>query len=177
MTYEMTQSEISKGINYQPITLSNILATTGGQASGIIGIISVLIGSYQAFAYNKSTIKLFYTDDEEVNLIINEKSDDGLTEIRRDVNYKMRKQIARESSNFSMGFCLYQCIWVLSNMCCCLTKYCGCENEGSWYSTQRLKKKRLELAIQKVQKELSVLDYLQTMRTTKLAFKTWLSRR
>lgn len=74
-----------------------------------------------------------------------------------------------------MGFCWYQCLWVLSNMCCCLTKYC--ENEGSWYSKQTAKKKRLELAISKVQKELSVLDYLQTMRTTKLAFKTWLSRR
>ena len=51
----------------------------------------MLIGSYQGFSYDKSTIKVFYTDDEEVNLIINEKSDDGLTEIRRDVNYKMRK--------------------------------------------------------------------------------------
>ena len=57
-----------------------------------MGIITILIGSYQAFSYNKSSIKLFYTDgDEEGNFITNANRDDELTEIRRDVNYKMQK--------------------------------------------------------------------------------------
>ena len=60
----------------------------------------MLIGSYQAFAYNKSTIKRFYTyGDEDVNLISNANGDDELTEIERDVNFKMRKQLTRGSSN------------------------------------------------------------------------------
>ena len=112
----------------------------------------MLIGSYQTFAYNKSTIKLFYSyGDEDVNSILNANGDDELTEDRRDVNFKMRKQLTRGgTSNFSMSFFMYQILWVLSTMCCCFMKCCGCEKEGSWCSKQLLRKKRLELAIEKV---------------------------
>ena len=61
-----------------------IIALTGGQATGLIGIIATIIGGYQGFAYNKSSIKRFYTDSTVVE---GDDSEEGDDEHRR----KMRK--------------------------------------------------------------------------------------
>ena len=57
ISYGLFQDEVIIVEEFEPSTFGTILATTGGQASGLIGLFTVLIGGYQSFAFQKSGAK------------------------------------------------------------------------------------------------------------------------
>jgi len=134
------QGDLERSINYIPSSFGSIIATTGGQASGLIGIFAIVIGSYQGFAYDKSSIKRFYREDSleafEMNTF-DDDDDDG-----SGTRPAMRKQMLR-TSQFSMNYCTYMLLSLLSSFCCCLTK---CLQKDGWYSRNMQRYKRIEIA-------------------------------
>ena len=85
------------------MTLGMIIALTGGQATGLIGLITTFIGGYQGFAYNKSSVKRFYTDSTAVHdSTIDDESDDS-----DDNRKKMRKRLKVNSKTLSMNYFMY----------------------------------------------------------------------
>ena len=125
------------------------MATTGGQASGLIGIFAIIIGSYQGFAYDKSAVKRFYRENSLEEFETAHLHDDDQCEIRS----KMRNEMTR-TNDFSLNYGSYMVLSLLDCFCCCLTKCCDSRN---WYRRNMLRYKRLELAKQKLQGELSVV--------------------
>ena len=88
----------------------------------------------------------------------------------------MRKQLKLSSKTLSMNYFVYTLVWFLSSFCCCFLKCCGCQKEGSWYKRKLLNKKRIDLAVLKLNSELSIQQYLWSKRLAHLAFKTMLTR-
>ena len=78
------------------------------------------------------------------------------------------------SNDFSISYGSYMILSTLDCICCCLTKFCDSRN---WYKRKMLRYKRLELAKQKLQGELSIFQYLTMKRQSLFLFKTWLNRR
>ena len=162
-----------KTTTYTPSTFGSIISALGGQATGLIGIVTVLLGGYQDFSYNKSAVKQFYNDSDSLSKSsIDDEDDEESDEIKQ----KMRERLKLNSDSLTMFYCTHTLIWLLQSCCCCFVKLCKCEKEGSWYKRQLLRKKRLDLAVLKMKNELSVLTYLTNKRLTHLAFKTWFSR-
>mmetsp|Transcript_26015 Transcript_26015/g.34817 ORF Transcript_26015/g.34817 Transcript_26015/m.34817 type:complete len:85 (+) Transcript_26015:290-544(+) len=63
MSSEVRQAEFQKGINFTPSTFGSIIGVTGGRVTGLLGIFAILMGGYQSFSYDKSSIKRFYSED------------------------------------------------------------------------------------------------------------------
>ena len=116
---------------------------------------------------------MFYTDTDGETASKTEDIDAAKSD---EIRGKMRNRLGLSSLSLSMNYCMYQLIWILSTCCCCFTKLCGCEAEGSWYRRELLRKKRYDLAVLKMQGELSTTSYLTMKRISHLASKTWFTR-
>ena len=68
LSAELRQAEFNDGIDYYPSTLGTIIATTGARATGLFGLVAILIGGYQSFSYDKSSLKRFYMEDNFADL-------------------------------------------------------------------------------------------------------------
>ena len=169
LAYGLFQGDKIVTVNYMPQTFGLIIATTGGQASGLIGIFAIIIGSYQGFAYDKSAVKRFYRENSLDDFRTVSMAGEDNCEIRS----KMRTEMTR-SNDFSISYGSYMILSTLDCICCCLTKFCDSRN---WYKRKMLRYKRLELAKQKLQGELSIVQYLTMKRQSLFLFKTWLNRR
>ena len=73
---------------------------------------------------------------------------------------QMRKQLKLDSKTLSLNYFTYQLVWFLSTFCCCFIKLCRFERKDTWYRRSLIAKKRLDLAILKLNSELSIFHYI-----------------
>ena len=67
MSAEIRQGEYEEGISYTPSTFGSILALNAARATGLFGIVAILINGYQAFSYDKSSLKRFYIEESDAD--------------------------------------------------------------------------------------------------------------
>ena len=99
-----------KTTTYTPSTFGSIISALGGQATGLIGIVTVLLGGYQDFSYNKSAVKQFYNDSDSLSKSsIDDEEDEESDEIKQ----KMRERLKLNSDSLTMLYSTHTLIWLL----------------------------------------------------------------
>ena len=167
-----------------------MLSVVGGFAASLFAIFSVCMQSYQLFAYEKSVFKhLFFEDSNEPEQTSGINDGEEGEDTRRSYSYpgigqeltprsQMRKQLSKESTDFSMNYFSSLLVTFLSNVCCCLVnRFDTKQYEGGWYRRSKQRLRRLGLAREKLSKELDILHFVREIRLLELLKRTSLNRR
>ena len=164
----LAQSERQQMINFQPLSIGGILGTVGARAISLYGLFAIAIASYESFSFDKSVLKSFYKEDTLENFT------DATDIADDDYRARMRNQM-HLTSKFTMSYCTYLTLRFINTFCCCCLKYFN--RDGSWFKRENTRLKRLDLAKEKLQSELSLHKYIRNFRLSNFAYKVRFNRR
>ena len=142
-SFYLNQEALEVRINYYSLSLGEVVATIGSRFIGLFGIFYFLISSYESFSFEKSAIKAFYFSSDE------KRGNEGSNNLASRLRQEMYLQ-----KDFSMGYCNYIAVYLVSSICCCLTSYI--DRDRSWYRSGIMRLNRLRAAKAKLEHELDL---------------------
>ena len=90
---------------------------------------------------------------------------------------KMEDHLGNHEYAFSMNYFTYALLSIIETFCGCCVRCLRLDRDGSCLKGYLYRKKRIDLAVQKMQHEMSVMTYIRASRIAHLASKTFFNRR
>jgi hypothetical protein len=137
-----------------------VLALIGGYAGMIWLLIELLVGGFQEHAFLASLVRRLYTTEKRIRTEKDIEDDD-----KRELEARM---LNRRPTIFSFAECWY--VSIVFSCCCCF-------RSTSWYKQQKLKKAIYDESFERLEKEIDMLNLIQSARTVKLVASVALSKR
>ena len=119
-----------------------------------------MLSSYVTFTFDKSLLKKLYQQEKEPNL----DNLDPTTGQKRTDEAEMLHRIYNRKP-YSHGYCWYLMIYLISNLCCCFTRWC------KGYESRLKSYKRLMKARSMITADIDIESYVMMRRLTNLLIK------
>ena len=157
------QSRQQIEVTWSIISLDLILGLVGGFTSIIWSFLGLIITPYEDFRFNNSLIGSIYPTSPK-----RDKKEPPIE--NSELAKKALESTVIERGKYYYGFIEYQVTWMLRSCCCC----CCFNKKSLWWKKREFNFTRYEEAVERLNKEIDVLNYVSTQRLTNFLAKLFL---